>query len=142
MHCYYGDILERCGPPLWWDEAAVPRYLPFAPDQSHDIYAREVALVEIRCQNCGESFRVAFSRSPIRDVETGKRGTLAAHIKQGWLHYGDPPNARCCAAGRSMNCEDVRVLEYWHRDLRSGSREWARDERYEIALPGAEEGDE
>lgn len=138
MHHHYSDILSRIPePPHWWDEHAVPRWGPFAPDATANIYADEVALVEIACQNCGTRFRVAFTDSRggrmTRQIQRGGQVpelTLADVIRSGQLHYGDPPNAGCCPAGPTMNCDDLRVLEYWRRP----NWDWERDPSLELAL--------
>lgn len=122
---HYADIRERIvAHPMWWDEHGVPRYCPFAPNQCANIYAREAALVEIGCQACGSEFLVAFTAS----AHEGKR--LAEQIRLGTLHYGDPPNAGCCPAGPTMNCDDRRVLQYWRRT----GFDWQRDPSLEIPL--------
>jgi hypothetical protein len=123
MNAYYGDILERIAEkPKWWDENAVPRFCDFSPDQVANIYADEVALVEIRCQCCETPFLVAFS---YRDIEAhemfGGRRSLAERIKDRSLHYGDPPRTGCCLGGDTMNSEPHRVLQYWKK---AGFREW------------------
>lgn len=100
----------------------MPRYCDFAPKYAANIYAREVALMLIQCQSCRQQFKVCMS---------GGRGSIAGAIKDGSLHYGDPPNIQCCAAGPSMNCIDVRVLECWRRDL---GLEWERETSLEIDL--------
>jgi len=119
----YHDIRERIAePPKWFDECAVPRYCEFAPQHAANIYAREAALFLIECQACGTQFRVCL---------TGRSGMVADAIRDGSLHYGDPPNIRCCDAGPTMNCIDLRVLEYWRRpDL-----DWLRNPSLEIELP-------
>jgi hypothetical protein len=132
---HYHDIRSRIAePPLWWDEHGVPRYVPFAPDEVANIYARECALVLIACQACAEEFQVAFSHSPMDDVraimEQRTPRTLADSVRDGSLHYGDPPNAGCCPAGPTMNCDDIRVLEFWQRDR----FDWERVPALEISL--------
>jgi len=133
MNHHYSDIRARIEEePTWWDEYAVPRYGPFTPDDGADIYAREIALVLIRCQNCGAPFKVAFSWNAYRLNYERVEGvdyegqplfrmapalSLSERIPEGRIHYGDPPNAGCCAAGPTMNCEDERVLEFWRRLL-------------------------
>lgn len=120
MHTHYRDILDRVSDPvLWFDEAAVPRFEPFSPSLTANIYAREAALVRIECQGCGHSFDVAFT-SPaaserIEPDETCHRqhALLQDYITSGTLHFGDPPNVQCCAAGASMNSIPRRVIEYW-----------------------------
>lgn len=130
MHHYYEDILSRIeSPPLWFDENAVPRWCAFAPNQGANIYFEELALVLIECQNCGREFEVAMSWSimdQIRDVPK-----LSEQIKDGSLHYGDPPNVRCCPAGPTMNCMDIRVLQFFKRE----HCEHTRVPELEIALP-------
>lgn len=121
----YSDIRDRISePPRWWDECAVPRYCDFAPRHAANIYAREAALFLIECQACGKQFRVCM---------TSMSGKVSEAIKDGSLHYGDPPNIECCDAGPSMNCIDLRVLEYWRRD---GRLDWQRDASLEIELTG------
>ncbi len=127
----YGDIRDRISEPAkWWDESGVPRYSDFAPRETANIYADECALVQIACQNCGTRFDVAFSRSKSFAVLEGDKATLADRIRDGSLHYGDPPNTACCLAGPTMNCDDLRVIEYWHQE----KFESKRDETLEIAL--------
>lgn len=138
MHHHYRDITSRISePPKWYDEEAVPRYCDFAPDQTANIYASEAALVEIACQGCGTRFKVAFSwdRMDMKWV----RGTPRLHeeltladVKD--LHYGDPPNAGCCPSGPTMNCDDLRVLEFWRKNERF---RWTRIPELEVALADA-----
>lgn len=139
MHHHYRDIVDRIAePPLWWDENAVPRYCEFAPNQVANIYATEVVLMEIECQNCGQRFMVAMSSDPYQSMDCG--ATLSDAIKDGSLHYGDPPNIGCCPAGPSMNCYDIRVVEYWHQDItRNDIDDWHRVAAMQIDLPGASE---
>lgn len=110
MNCGYRDILDRIDEkPRWWDEHAVPRYCPFSPDEAANIYASQVALVQIECQGCGELFLVAFSWCST----DGARGARPLSERIADLHYGDPPNAGCCAAGPTMNSIPRRVVEFW-----------------------------
>jgi hypothetical protein len=53
------DLAQR--EPLWWDEHRVPRFAPFHPTDVNNIYATEVALCEISCQECSRKFLVAES---------------------------------------------------------------------------------
>lgn len=135
MHCDYADIRSRIeGAPVWFDENAVPRYEPFRPQALADIYAQEAALVLIGCQSCRTRFTVAFSRSHMDHMLDlmAKRETvtLAERIRDDSLHYGDPPNIGCCPAGPTMNCDDIAVLEYWHRP----DFAWVRDPSLEMRL--------
>lgn len=134
MHAHYADILSRIPePPTWWDENAVPRWCEFHPDEVANIYATEVALVLIRCQACQTPFKVAFSSSSSW-VMLGREKHLSEILTD--LHYGDPPNNRCCAAGPTMNSEPVRVMQFWSK--RNDAREWQRLRDHEIPLDGEE----
>lgn len=135
MNHHYNDIRSRIAePPRWFDENGVPRYDDFSPRDVANIYAREAVLVRIACQGCGARFDVAFSRDRI-GWKCGKMvelPPLADSIRDGSLHYGDPPNIGCCPAGPTMNCDDLRVLEYWRRS-KSGF-DWDRDGALERPL--------
>jgi len=86
------DILRRLGPPLWYDEACVPRYDPFEPKLAADIYAGEVALVKIQCQACLKRFKVAFSQCNAAVMFNPNLPALAQQIRADTLHYGDRPD--------------------------------------------------
>lgn len=124
----YSDIRSRIEEePKWWDEYGVPRYCDFSHERVADIYANDCALVEIACQACQRRFLVAFSWSK------SSKPLTVEDIKR--LHYGDPPNA-CCGIGATMNCEDLRVVEFWQR---GGEEFTAPDPNYptgRICLPG------
>jgi hypothetical protein len=148
MHQSYRDIREKLGEPVWWDEYGVPRYCSFEPSRAGDVYADEVALLEIACQSCGRLFQVAITESkwhmmlleaaaPDRDIPT-----LAEAITGGSVHYGDPPNVGCCMAGATMNCQDLRVLEYWWKEYNNHLREWTRRPELEIWLPDSQRAGE
>ncbi len=111
MNHHYRDITDKLGPPLWWDEYAVPRYCDFAPTEVAYIYAGEAVLLLIECQSCGSEFRVAMTCNELHGSPS-----LATLIRSDEIHYGDPPNAECCAAGPTMNSVPKRVLEYWTND--------------------------
>ena len=138
MNHYYEDILSRItDPPKWWDEKAAPRYCDFNPFEVSNIYADEVCLLEIRCQQCRRTFQVAMSQDPLsRSRVRAKRGakfSLATTITKKAIHYGDPPNIRCCPAGPTMNSAPIRVLEYWARDEQN-INQWDRDAKLEIII--------
>lgn len=136
MNTYYDDILSRIGEaPKWFDEHAVPRYEPFRPKLVADIYAEECCLLLIECQACGRSFEVALSWSAHARVLShlsGRMQTLKLQITEQTIHYGDPPNVRCCPAGPTMNSVPIRVLEYWTRV--GSTLTWTRDRALEIAI--------
>ena len=141
--------------PAWWDENGTPRFAPHHPKLCPDIYATEVALLRISCQRCGAEYDVQMSWSMYGSIQMAARlGTpldtkiaetmLSAKVRAGTIHYGDPPCDRC-AAGSTMNCWDLRVLEFWSRDrrrsvgaaelLQGGLVDWARVPDLEIELP-------
>lgn len=131
MNADYADIRSLIAdPPSWFDEHAVPRYCDFAPCLLADIYAEEAALALIRCQDCHTEFRVAFSFSAMDKIRCPDAPTLAAQIRNRELHFGDPPNVRCCLAGPTMNSEPHRVLEYWRRR----NLKWERNRAFEIDI--------
>jgi len=41
--------------------------------------------------------------------------SLADQVTAGVIHYGDPPSVDCCAAGATMNCYDLAIVEFWRR---------------------------
>lgn len=145
MHESYEDIRAKIPEsPQWFDENAVPRYCNFEPRRCANIYADEAALAEITCQGCGQRFCVAFSQDRMTEFKRGGK-SLADDIRAKELHYGDPPNIGCCAAGPTMNSEPRRVLEYWHRNnpeyVRDGIvtnvvsyMEWRRDSSLEVDI--------
>lgn len=145
MLCAYKDIRSRIAEsPTWFDEYGVPRYCHFTPGHVADIYADEVALVEIACQECGHRMMVAFSSSLIGAIcrglgaePDGQEPTLADAIRAKAIHYGDPPCFEC-SAGATMNCIDVRVVSYWRRGDRASER-WVRDQSLEITLDDPED---
>ena len=108
MNHFYADIIGPLGEPLWYDEHAVPRYCQFEPRQNSNIYASEVALIEIACQNCDTRFKVAMSWSEIEMAMDG-RPSLSERIANNTLHYGDPPNNYCCLGGPTMNSIPIRL---------------------------------
>jgi hypothetical protein len=130
MHIDYKDITDKLGPPKWWDEHAVPRYCDFSPDEVADIYAKEVVLMKIACQDCGEIFYVAMS-NPGYNRYTFEQYSFVDILK--YMHYGDPPNNGCCGAGPSMNCEDLNIVQFWKKDYKV-SFDWIRVPENEVDL--------
>lgn len=129
MHHDYACITSRIAEnPTWWDEHGVPRYAVFAPSDSPNIYAREVALLLIECQACGHEFRVGMT-SDMYDRALG-RPTLHDLVLSGEIHYGDPPNIGCCPSGPTMNSVPRRVLEFWRTDY----VQWSRVVELEVEL--------
>lgn len=140
MNACYADILDRIAEaPKWFDEHAVPRFDLFEPNKIANIYAYECALLLIACQSCGREFEVAMSRDAM-DFTRGAEA-LAMQIAKKAIHYGDPPNVHCCASGPTMNCDDIRVLEYWHSDADTG-HEWKREPSCEVSVADTQAEDD
>lgn len=133
MHTYYGDILKLTQKkPLWWDENAVPRFCRFSPQQIANIYAGYCCLMLIACQNCNHPFKVAMSWNT--------EPTFKKDFDIRLIHYGDPPNASCCAAGPTMNCMDLQVLQWWTREgVQYRAGQWVRERDNEVELPDFQE---
>jgi len=135
MWAKYEDITSRLGNPLWHDEHGVPRYDQFTRELVADIYAREIALVEIQCQACLKRFDVAFSYAPMQQVSNPNLPSLSEEVTDDTLHYGDPPRhddpgGHGCA-GETMNCNDLRVLQFWQMNQ---EYDWKRIPRLELRL--------
>lgn len=136
--------------PQWFDENGVPRFWPHDPKLCPCIYAHEVVLLEISCQACGQRFKVQMSTSStdmlrhhmmFKDTTDHPYRNLAAQVKDGSIHYGDPPrhdDNQNCGAGATMNCNDLRVLEFWKND-ESTDHEFKRVPELEVKLPDADE---
>ena len=113
----YEDITSRIPiAPLWYDENGVPRYSVFGPSEVGNIYANEVALIEIACQSCETIFHVGVAG----DLNATSEKPLAENILNGSWRYGDPPNTGCCPSGPTMNSMPIQVLSYMH----SGHKEY------------------
>lgn len=128
----YQDIIKRLGAPKWWDEAGCPRYTRFHPHFCNDIYARQAVLMEIKCQGCGQRFKVALSwpGSLVRSMAGLLDEELKERAEKKGLHYGDPPDNGCCPAGPTMNSIALKVLQFWERE---SVGEWKRNKRYEVS---------
>lgn len=125
----YLDIINRISNDsvLWWDENGVPRYDRFSPRLASNIYASEVALLKVACQNCSQQFLVVISALVLSD-----NNSLLSKIKNRALEYGDPPNVSCCPAGPTMSSIPLKVLQFWKHD---GNRlEMVRLSEYEIEI--------
>ena len=108
MFVCYNDIMSKLGPPLWFDENAVPRYCEFHPRYLANIHADEAALLHVGCQVCHIPFIVAVS---------GQYPALKSGIADNTIDYGDPPNVNCPNA--SISSMALRVLQYWSRPMTS-----------------------
>lgn len=133
MHADYADIRARISEtPAWYDENGVPRYGPFTPKASPDIYARLVVLLEIECQQCGERFMVQMSGRNYPPAIAEKYG---GNLDLGTIHYGDPPR-HDDPAGNTMNVWDLRLVEVWMKDE---NFDWTRHPEMENNLEDADE---
>ncbi len=136
MKAEYEDITKRIQElPLWWDSDGVPRYDSFIPDMCPDIYADEVLLIEISCQSCNQRFHVEQHWSIMSVIAKNiprpsdyMKGEDKGELSR--IHYGDPPRHGCI--GDTMNCWDLRVVQFWRHD---NSRNWIRDHDLEMPLP-------
>ena len=120
--------------PLWHDSHGTPRFAPFEPGLCPSIYATEVALVEIECSACRERFLVEMHWWIWWIPMPGHyQASLSERIQQDTLHYGDPPfhqaDGHQCS-GTTMNCNDLRVVEYWSR----AHLKWRRKPELEMRL--------
>jgi len=146
MKASYKDIKRRIKEPvLWYDYNGTPRYDKFHPSLSPNIYADEVILLEISCQNCGRRFLVEMNCSKLSTDFFGERMEPFSERIKKWkeskkelkekgmhiwppVHYGDPPIHNCI--GDTMNCYDLEIVEFWHRP----EFDWHRKKEYEIEL--------
>jgi len=128
MKALYEDIRKRIKEePKWFDCNGVPRYDKFHPRLSPNIYADQVALVEIECQQCGKRFLVEVNWD-----DWDEEPDLKTRIKEGWIGYGDPPQhpETFCFAGCTMTAKTIRVVEFWEKK----KSEWRRNKRFEIEI--------
>ena len=129
MKASYKDIKNLIkDAPKWYDENGVPRYCEHHPEACPDIYSNEVILLEIACQNCHQHFKVQMSHNEIAK-HLYQKMSLSEAIKKEVIHYGDPPVHVC--AGDTMNCYDLKVVEFWER---CNSFEWIRNKDLEIEI--------
>jgi hypothetical protein len=126
MHSYYEDIRSRIKEePTWYDCNGVPRYGEFKPHDSPNIYANEVLLVQISCQDCRAKFLVEFNWDYTQGLFTGRHHESFTTVVNLWLkdaekakhypplHYGDPPAHGC--VGDTMNCYDLKIVQFWRK---------------------------
>ena len=129
----YEDIKKRVKEKIkWYDENGVPRYDKFHPDLSPNIYADEVILMKISCQECGQKFLVEINNKEW-GVYINKTPSLKKMVKSGTIHYGDPPRHTGCSAGDTMNCNDLEVVEFWERNKET-KYYWVRKKELEIKI--------
>lgn len=125
----YNDILSRISSvPLWYDNNGGPRFDTFRPDLCSNIYADEIILLKIQCQDCHEIFLVEIHNSKSNSSQSLEYQVI--HYKSyiiNPIHYGDPPNHNDCI-GNTMNAESLQIVEFWKRDR----CDWVRNSEFEI----------
>ena len=135
MKASYDDIRALTPlAPQWFDHNGTPRYCEFRPFESPNIYAREIALLEIACQACGETFLVEQHRDDLQKAYRRACGAqdidLAQAVEQRTITYRDPPQHGC--TGDSMLSITLRVVEFWRRTIQI---EWERVPALEVEFP-------
>jgi hypothetical protein len=116
VHSDFKDIRCRISEePTWFDMGGIPRYGEFSPEMISNIYAHTVFLVRIACQACGEEFLVAMHFDVFDRMPRPKE-----------LHYGDPPRHDDCM-GDTMNCDDLEIVQAWHKE----GFKWYREREWE-----------
>lgn len=147
MNAYYEDIRKRINEePKWYDCHGVPRYDTFHPSLSPNIYAEEIVLLEISCQDCRRKFLVEMNWSIMEQVFNRHSESFSTVMKL-WMeskdknkrwppfHYGDPPAHGC--VGDTMNCYDLRIVEFWVKNTTGFDK--VRKTEWEVELEKEEE---
>ena len=135
MKASYDDIRALTPfEPQWYDANGTPRYCEFRPFESPNVYAREIALLEIACQHCGEIFLVEQHRDELQEAYRKACGAqdagLAEAVRQRTITYRDPPLHHC--DGDTMLSATLRVVEFWRREPQF---QWARVPELEVKFP-------
>lgn len=137
MKANYSDIKALTEQePQWFDSNGVPRYCAFSPEHSPNIYADEVALLEVECQGCNATFQVEVHsdisiRAARREWAFDEDNiSLEDQIKKGTVTYGDPPIHPGCGSGLAMLSITARVAQFWK--LEHG--DWCRVRKLENAV--------
>lgn len=133
MNPDYSDIVSKAGAPLWWDEAGVPRYVPFHPKEC-GVYASHVALMTVHCQCCRKPFTVASSANignTSRYAYYPNKEATDPWDQVGAFHYQDPPRHNGCT-GDSMNTIPVEIHQFWSETRTDEG--WVRVAEYEFAM--------
>jgi hypothetical protein len=131
----YRDILERLGDPLWYDWQGVPRYCLYRP-RMQDVYADYDALLEVRCQGCGRTFRVGTCAPRVLVFSEGgsSLAMLPSESSIGSFGYGDAPwhadAAGHMCSGVTMGAVPIRVVEFWVNE----GFNWERCPAFEVAF--------
>ncbi|MHA1521858.1 MAG: hypothetical protein ACTSRK_16905 [Promethearchaeota archaeon] len=125
----YSDILSRIPTePIWYGRNGEPRYDPFQPRLSSNIYAVEVILLKIQCQSCKKPFLVEMHHTkPSDSASLEYRVINNKNYFLNPVHYGDPPrhddprenflgqdeDEEC--VGNTMNAESLQIVEFWKK---------------------------
>lgn len=139
MKASYLDIKNKINAePIWYDENGVPRYDKFSPELSPNIYADEIILLEIACQDCKQRFLVEMNWDKMRKIFDRHLESFSTRVQQhlknnkefnhSLIHYGDPPIHFC--VGDTENCYDLHIVEF-HKKI---AFEFKRISEYEIEL--------
>lgn len=59
----FKDITSKLGEAKWFDALGYPRYCKFHPNHVHNIYCDYVALLLVKCQDCGKQIQVSVNLS-------------------------------------------------------------------------------
>jgi len=118
MRIHYADILGKIKePPRWWDSLGVPRFCDFHPDVCPDLYADEIILLEIACQECKKQFVVQYDWNS----QVSELSKPSENIKD--ICYGCPPHNKCCLMGPSQQSISLRTIQFWCRNKKQA---WIR----------------
>jgi len=126
MRLCYEDILTRIEEkPRWWDSKGVPRYCEFHPDVCPNLYADEIVLLRVACQNCKTEFDVQYEWDQFSTMLDRPSESLVT------IAYGNPPHNKCCMVGPSMQSISLFTIQFWKRNKRQA---WVRQPDLENIL--------
>jgi hypothetical protein len=115
-----------------------------------DVYAKFAALLSVKCQGCGQLFRVGVSWSFAQAVhegldtitwnaqgQDGKPKFMPDKDGPGEFYFGDAPwHAEGKCRGVTMTTIAVCIIEFWQRSDQPGElnfMEWVRRGEYEYS---------
>ena len=119
----FEDILQAANrKPLWYDDHGTPRFSPYYPELSPNIYSDESCLYEIKCQYCHEKFLVSECWDRFESISHPYDwpANMSECIKKEMLSYGDPPRHDC--VGDTMTSDTIRVVEFWKKAIMKWNR--------------------
>lgn len=138
MKADYKDIKDKIAQELlWYDMNGVPRYEKFHPSLCSNIYACEVALLRIKCQECDKEFLVSIYWDGFNKMKSISE--CIDNPSECNIGYGDPPRHGItisetaeCLAGDSMGSITIEVIEFWEKTTCPDFfLEWRRIKKYE-----------